>query len=128
MISDCIITDGREMSDQERQTEPKLINLEPGPGKYIRLLGGKPETHGMRSGYVILSPGDEVGLHSTQDAEELILVLEGKGHVQLSETPINIQKEQVIYIPPHTEHNVMNSGDVSLCYVYVVCPVRDSTA
>ncbi|MDY6833999.1 MAG: cupin domain-containing protein [Chloroflexota bacterium] len=116
------------MSDQIQSTVPKLIDLGQGADKYTRLLGGKPETHGMRSGYMVLPPGDEVGLHSTKDAEELILVLEGQGYCQLPETAIRVQKEQAVYIPPHTEHNIRNSGDVSLCYVYVVCPVSASQA
>ena len=44
---------------------------------YQRLLSGKPQTCGMRSGRVYLQAGDSCGQHSTNHREELLVFLDG---------------------------------------------------
>ncbi|HVP22763.1 MAG TPA: cupin domain-containing protein [Conexivisphaerales archaeon] len=79
----------------------------------------------LRSGYVILEPGKEVGEHTTEDGEELIAIFDGKadiisdGHAEMVEAP------SVVLIPPHTIHNVKNRSDALLRYVYVVVASPD---
>ena len=46
-----------------------------------KLLNDKPQTCGMRSGRVYLSPGQACGLHSTKDREELLVFLSGQGEL-----------------------------------------------
>ena len=50
-----------------------------------KLLSGAPETCGMRSGRVYLSPGQACGLHSTKDREELLVFLSGQGELIIGE-------------------------------------------
>ena len=89
-------------------------------------LEAPPNSHGMKSGFVSLDAGDFVGSHSTKNAEELILFLEGKGQITLPHgQSMTVDAGQAAYIPPHTEHNVVNSGTIPLQYVYVVSPIRD---
>lgn len=75
----------------------------------------------MRAGLVILAPGESVGRHNTNDNEELIVVLEGEG-LMVSDggrrTLIGVS--QYCYCPPHTGHDVVNTGRGRLRYVYVV--------
>jgi len=75
----------------------------------------------MRSGLVTLKPGENCGAHSTEDYEELLVVLEGVGEVEtvgVGRRPIKYG--QVAYNPPETEHNVHNTGDEQLKYIYIV--------
>jgi len=67
-----------------------------------------------------LRPGKEVGEHTTEGGEELIVMVEGKaeiisgGHAETVEAPC------VVLIPAHTVHNVRNGSESLLKYVYVV--------
>jgi len=45
--------------------KPILIDATSGENGYTRLLGGSPQSVPMRSGKVVLQPGETVGKHST---------------------------------------------------------------
>jgi mannose-6-phosphate isomerase-like protein (cupin superfamily) len=91
-----------------------------------RLLAGKPQTYGMRSGRVYLSPGQACGLHSTKDREELLVFLGGEGELIIGQdNRFQVGKGKVCYIPPQTDHDVKNTGSEPLVYVYGVAPVTD---
>ncbi len=101
----------------------KIVQLTQGE-KYQRLLGGDPETFGMKSGNVILRPGEEVGEHSTDRQEEAILILKGEAQFFAeNREPIRALKGSLLYVPPDTKHNVKNTGKEDLQYVYVVAPI-----
>jgi quercetin dioxygenase-like cupin family protein len=101
----------------------KLIDIDGNAG-YTRLLAGVPETRGMKSGSVRLQPGESVGAHSTGLKEEAIIMLEGAVQVILGGRPaMTASAGQVIYIPPETDHDMKNTGEVAARYVYVVAPV-----
>ncbi len=103
----------------------KVLKLN-GESSYQRLLGGKPETHGMRSGRVYLQPGEECGIHSTKDHEETLVFLKGSGKACIGENGEfhEIGEGKVTYIPPHTIHNIKNTGEGELVYIFCVAPVN----
>ena len=105
-----------------------VIDLDEKPENQ-RLLAGQPQTYGMRSGRVYLSPGQACGLHSTKDREELLVLLSGSGQVLIggNET-FQVGRGKVCYIPPQTPHDVRNTGDEPLIYVYCVAPVAEEVA
>jgi mannose-6-phosphate isomerase-like protein (cupin superfamily) len=102
-----------------------IIDLD-GSGDYQKLLGGEPQTCGMRSGRVYLQPGETCGRHSTKDYEEMLVFLSGRGMALIGEEENEhpVGKGKVSYIPPHTIHNIKNSGTEPLIYIYCVAPVR----
>ena len=100
---------------------------------YVKALEGRGETHlplltkenarRMRAGMVTLGQGEECGRHGTEDYEELLVILEGRGEAELEGYgALALEAGQVAYIPPGTFHNVHNRGDGVLRYVYVVAP------
>ena len=92
--------------------------------EYQQLLAGAPQTCGMRSGRVFLEPGAACGQHSTKDHEEFLIFLAGQGRVQIGETgSLQVGVGKVAYIPPRTLHDVHNTGDSPLAYIYCVAPV-----
>lgn len=92
----------------------------------LSILKGLPGSVGMRSGLVVLSPKDSVGKHNTEDFEELIIVLNGKGEMLITgQDPIKICSGVAVYCPPKTEHDVTNTGTDLLRYIYVVVKVVD---
>jgi mannose-6-phosphate isomerase-like protein (cupin superfamily) len=94
--------------------------------EYQRLLNGNPQTCGMRSGRVYLKQGETCGWHSTEQHEEMLVFLSGKGTTLIGqqESPFEVGKGKVSYIPPHTIHNVKNTGTEPLVYIYCVTPVQ----
>ena len=102
-----------------------VIDLDDKPENQ-RLLAGAPQTHGLRSGRVYLSPGQSCGLHSTKDREELLVFLGGEGEIIIGQdNRFQVGKGKVCYIPPRTDHDVKNTGSKPLVYVYGVAPVTD---
>ena len=93
-------------------------------GEFQRLLGGQPQTCGMRSGRVYLKAGDSCGQHSTGEREELLVFLSGSGLLLIgSEDSFEVGEGKVSYIPPDTVHDVKNTGSEALIYIYCVSPV-----
>ena len=112
-------------SDSEVKLIPKVIKLESGGKDYLRVLDGPPESSTMRSGLVTLAPSKSVGKHSTEKFEELIIVIEGKGVMEVMGGPtLLFTKGEVLYCPPNTEHNVTNNGGDNLIYLYVVAEAK----
>ncbi|MCK4857327.1 MAG: cupin domain-containing protein [candidate division Zixibacteria bacterium] len=100
--------------------EPMVIDLPLEKPDYFEILS-KANAVRMRSGLVTLQPGEDCGLHSTEDYEEMIVILEGQGEIETEGIGRRrIAKGQVAYNPPETEHNVHNTGTEQLRYIYVV--------
>jgi mannose-6-phosphate isomerase-like protein (cupin superfamily) len=103
----------------------KVIPLPTGQEPYTPILAGPPETNCLKSGFVILAPGKSVGKHSTKEYEELIVPLEGEGELRVDGMePLPIRKGQVLYTPPQTPHDVLNTSNRPLKYIYIVAKPR----
>ena len=100
---------------------PIQIDATSDENSYTRLLGGPPQSVSMRSGKVVLQPGETVGEHSTKENEELIIILDGEGQFLYGDNhSLALNSNSVLYCPPMTDHNVLNSGKTPLTYIYVV--------
>lgn len=128
----CIVI---PLSSQNRKnhlsenSKPKVISLDPGGKDYVRILSGPPESAGMKSGLVVLGPGKDVRKHSTENHEELLIVLEGTGEMEFHDgSKLPVIANTAVYCPSHTEHNVVNTGSSRLRYVYVVARVQATVA
>lgn len=115
------------MSDKQDKTQkhkPFVVKLEEGNPDQP-LLTGPPQTKGFHSGKVILQPGEEVGVHNTKHYEEAVIVLEGKGEaLSKGNPPLPIEAGCLVYVPPHTEHNIKNTSTTPLKYIYLVAPTN----
>ena len=110
-----------------KSTQPLSIPLPPEGEPYRSLLGDR-STPGMRSGCVTLAPGASVGLHSTHHGEELILPLSGCGELRAPGcVPLAVVPGCVLYNPPDTPHDVVNTGGQPLRYIYVYAPLPGET-
>ncbi len=106
-----------------KDLKPLFVELT-GSERFQRLLPGIPVTAGMKSGYVTLQPGESVGEHKTESKEESIIILEGRADVYCQGRSVfSASRNSLVYIPPETCHDIKNSGDGLLRYVYVVVPV-----
>lgn len=94
--------------------------------EYQRLLDNTCQTHGMKAGRVYLEPNHDCHEHSTEAREEMLVILSGQGEVLLrDQEPLQVAPGKVAYIPPHTLHNVKNTGTEPLVYIFCVVPVCD---
>jgi mannose-6-phosphate isomerase-like protein (cupin superfamily) len=106
-----------------KDLKPMLVKLT-GEQGFQRLLPGIPATAGMKSGYMTLKSGESTGEHKTEAKEEAVIVLEGEAEVYCEgKVLFTAQEHTIVYIPPETNHDIKNSGDKPLRYVYVVSPV-----
>ena len=100
-----------------------VIKLNKRP-EYQKLLDGEPQTRGMRCGRVYLQPGNSCGQHSTEEHEEVLVFLSGEGLLLIGQNDsLQVGHGKVAYIPPHTIHDVKNTGSEPLVYIYCVAPV-----
>jgi len=101
--------------------------LNDGP-EYQRLMQA-PQTLGLKAGKVQLMAGDDCGIHSTGDREEILIFLQGRGLALIGENEektFEIGEGKVLYIPPRTRHNIKNTCSSPLIYIFVVTPANPS--
>ena len=97
----------------------KIVKLE-SASKYQRLFGPDSGTCGIKSGHVILKEGEEIGEHSTNDLEEALVILKGRGQLAINKKEsADFEDNAVLYIPPNTIHNVKNTGSGALEYIFI---------
>ncbi len=110
-----------------KDKDPVLVKLTQ-TDEYQRLLGGAPSTAGMKSGCVTLKPGESVGEHKTQGKEEAIIILEGEANVYVDGVlKFTAGRENLVYIPPETTHDIRNNRSKKLRYIYITAPVLADT-
>ncbi len=97
----------------------KLVKLESND-RYQRLFSKESGTSGIKAGHVTLAPGEKVGEHTTGEREEVLVIINGRGEAVLGEKEkVTIEKNTSLYIPPETGHDIKNTGDEPLEYVFI---------
>lgn len=100
--------------------QPRLILLPIAGEQHVELLGTLVSAS-LRSGYMELLPGESVGKHDSEENEELLIPLYGRGEFHSpGKDPLPIQSGCILYNPPHTLHEVINTGDEPLRYIYIL--------
>ena len=95
-----------------------------GRQRFLRLLGDSAKAEGLRSGLVILKPKELIGEHKTENKEEVIIILKGSATIYFGKNKkLKAVQNTFVFIPSETLHNVENSGNKILQYVYVTTQV-----
>jgi len=102
--------------------QPKAFVVELNEKPQYQRLMQTPQTLGLKAGRVYLEPGAECGVHSTEEKEELLVFLAGRGQAIVGCDKLDVGGGKVCYIPPRTEHNIINTGRQPLVYVFCVAP------
>lgn len=109
------------MTDLDNQKLLPFVTSLPLDGSNYHEILTKDNAVTMRSGLVTLKPGENVGEHSTEDYEELVIVLHGSGEIETEGIGRRaISAGEVAYNPPQTKHNLHNTGAEEMRYIYVV--------
>ncbi|MFH1051541.1 MAG: cupin domain-containing protein [bacterium] len=99
---------------------PKVISFNPDSTEYQRILEGIKDSVVFYSGVVTLAPNESVGVHNSKIYEEMIIILEGEGKFLISgNTSFDLKFGDIAFCPPFTEHNMVNTGNKNLKYIYI---------
>jgi mannose-6-phosphate isomerase-like protein (cupin superfamily) len=98
-----------------------IIQELPSSTEYESLLK-PPKTKGLHSGRVFLNPGSDCGQHNTGQQEEMLIFLSGSGQAVIEKKIFPVEAGNFAYIPPNTEHNIINNTDEPLIYIFCVVP------
>ncbi len=79
-----------------------------------------PQSKVLKSGRVILKPGEDVGEHVTEKKEELIIVLNGTATILKNEKETIVKENETFFIEEGMIHNIFNRTKSDLEYIYVV--------
>lgn len=89
------------------------------------IAGGPPESLAIRSGGVVLRPGERMAAHDSGSYEEVLVVLAGAGEFIVSDGPRPVPApETAVYCPPDTRHELVNTGSAELRCVHVAARTR----
>ena len=74
--------------------------------------------------HMLIPPGGRhvQELHIHPDAEELVVVTQGKGTALVGGQSHDVQAQDVIYVPPSTEHEIRNTGEELLGVLFICVP------
>lgn len=79
-----------------------------------------PVTRRIKCGRVVLGAGENVGEHKTEAREEVILVTKGRGALIQEGVTASLESGKAYFVKEGTLHDVHNTSDEPLEYVYVV--------
>ncbi len=80
----------------------------------------------MKSGHVVLQPGESVGEHTTGEREEAVVILKGSGEAIINKKDIiAIEENAVLYIPSQIDHDIKNTGSGVLEYIFITSQAQD---
>ncbi|MDP2928141.1 MAG: cupin domain-containing protein [Candidatus Omnitrophota bacterium] len=95
-----------------------------GRQRFLRLFGDSSKARGLRSGFVVLKPKESVGLHNTGLNEEVIFIINGSGLIHYSKkSSFKVKKNTFVYIPPKMPHDITNTSEDLLKYIYIAARV-----
>ncbi len=104
---------------------PRTVSWAPGSTGYTPIVTGPPESATMESGRVVVLPSEAGETHNSNRYEEVLVVLAGAGEMRITGGPvISLRPDSATYVPPDTEHTVVNTGKAPLRYVYVAAKTR----
>lgn len=64
-------------------------------------------------------------LHIHPDAEEVVVVTQGRGEALIGKETFDVQQEDVVYVPPGVEHEFRNTSDGLLGVLFLCVPTGE---
>ena len=71
--------------------------------------------------HAIVKPGDTSWLHALKSSE-VYFILEGKGEMHIGNERADVSPGHTIYIPPHAQQCITNTGTTDLKFLCIVDP------
>ena len=96
-------------------------------GAFSKMLV-RPESTGSKSidyRISVYQPRAYVAPHKHRIQEQVYHILEGEGLMEIEGKRTVVQKDDVIFIPPGTEHAIYNTGMTDIKFVVVTSPADE---
>jgi len=98
----------------------KVVSFDPDSILCQPLLNGEKDSVAFYSGVVTLSPDQSGEIHNNEVYEEMIVPLEGEGQLKVTrQGTLTVKFGKIAFIPPHTEHQMVNMGKKNFKYIYI---------
>ena len=80
--------------------------------------------------HMLIPPGGRhvKELHIHPDAEEIVVITRGRGEAMIGEDVQSVKQEDVVYVPPHTEHEFRNTGEEMMGVLFICVPTGEGLA
>ncbi len=80
--------------------------------------------------HMLIPPGGRhvAELHIHPDAEEIVVITRGSGTAHVSGETFDVQAEDVVYVPPGSEHEFQNTGRDLLGVLFICVPTGEGLA
>jgi quercetin dioxygenase-like cupin family protein len=92
-------------------------------GRTTRVLTGQNllPAENFTAGYVVLQPKGRIPLH-THSNEEIYIFVKGNGRIRVGSEEERVKANSAIYIEPHAEHLLQNTGDDEMIMIFIYSP------
>ncbi len=104
---------------------------EPAPVRRLYETEAPPERTCLKTiqfvHHMLIPPGGRhvAELHIHPDAEEIVVITRGSGTAHVGKETIEVQAEDVVYVPPNTEHEFRNTGGDLLGVLFICVPTGE---
>lgn len=72
--------------------------------------------------WVDVAPGAEQRSHSHEDSEQIYVIVRGRGRMQVAGDVEEVGEGDLVFIPPATDHGILNDGPETLVYITAASP------
>jgi mannose-6-phosphate isomerase-like protein (cupin superfamily) len=72
--------------------------------------------------WVDVPPGAEQRAHSHEESEQVYVIVRGRGRMHVAGDEEEVGEGDLVFIPPATDHGIVNDGDETLVYVSATAP------
>jgi mannose-6-phosphate isomerase-like protein (cupin superfamily) len=72
--------------------------------------------------WVDVPPGAEQRAHSHEDSEQVYVIVRGSGRMRVAGDEEQVAEGDLVFIPPATDHGIVNDGAETLVYVSATSP------
>ena len=72
--------------------------------------------------WVDVPPGAEQRAHSHEEAEQVYVIVRGRGRMQVAGDVQEVGEGDLVFSPPATQHGIVNDGSETLVYVSAASP------
>ena len=72
--------------------------------------------------WVDVAPGAEQRAHSHEEAEQVYVIVRGRGRMEVAGDVEEVGEGDLVFIPPATQHGIRNDGSETLVYVSAASP------
>ena len=111
------------MLHKKATTTPSEI-VSAGSGTKIQVLIGSDEAPDFAMRRFVMEPGGGMPLHTNRVQHEQY-VLQGRARVQIGEREIEVEKDDVVFIPAGVPHSYKSIGDEDFVFLCMVPNRKD---